>query len=191
MKHHGRTRSFSQIPACIICTVTAVMTAGCHAPCNDSDALYGSSPLPALELRPSTARASVPDQQRIASIDRSTWTMQVIRVQQAQVQHQPTYRSAKPIIASSRRADGGWPSIEEATCTRVDGGDAIADAALEPLGAAVDIALLPFAMIIQPPGTIIVGSPDDTRTELTPANQHPIPWQWVRQETTQEDDLAP
>jgi hypothetical protein len=152
---------------------------GCQ-PLNSIDGLYGRDALPAL--REDVAREEARDHAfaGIAPLDRSHWEVYSIRIQRAQVEHQPTYRTAIPIIASSARADGKWPTVFSAVSTEVDGANVLADGALEPLGAAVDVVLLPFLMIGQPPGRVVLETQDKPSAPLLPENEHAVPWRWVK-----------
>jgi hypothetical protein len=168
-----------------------VVTCGCHGPLNDIDGLQGRDALPALHEHVPRALTTQYAREGIAPLDRSHWATQTITIQRAQVEHGPTYRTAIPIIASSARASGKWPTVRSAISTDVDGANALADCALEPLGAAVDVALLPFSMIVQPPGTVVLGSTDRRHAPLLPEDEYAVPWRWVEPEQEFPDATSP
>ena len=152
----------------------------CHGPLNDTNGLYDSNPLPALTVpSPNTAIAAEPVG-GVAPLDRADWPQQTIRIQAAQVQHEPTYRTATPIIASSQRASGSWPTPDTAVRTHVNNNAAALNGVLQPVGAGVDILLLPVEMIITPPWRVTRSSARDTSTALTPEYVTKTPWHWVQ-----------
>ena len=100
---------------------SVIQITGCSRPLNQSDQLLGTSPLSALEseksiswveVAPLTAEPTDAEAMAgtsIAPLDRSMAKPLIIRIQQAQVEHEPTYLSTRPLLASSTRADDAWP----------------------------------------------------------------------------------
>ena len=169
---------------------SSIPIAGCSRPLNQSDQLLGTSPLTALEpvkaiswvdVEPLTTEPTDAEAMAgttIAPLDRSDATPYVIRIQQAQVEHEPTYLSTRPLLASSTRADDAWPGLEQALDVDTNDGDAALDGVIEPFRPLVSLLISPVSVIIQPPFKVMVGpSGHDPRL---PAPRYPAPWRWVK-----------
>jgi hypothetical protein len=166
---------------------------GCRRSLNRSDQLYGTSTLTALEpdelieSEPTDAEAMAGTS--IAPLDRSAETMLVLRIQQAQVEHEPTYLSARPLVASSTRDDDQWPDLKQALSVKTDDGDAALDGLLEPFRPLVSLLISPISMIIDPPLEVMVGPRG--QEPLLPDAGYPTPWRWVQPNAELPDDDAP
>ena len=168
-----------------------LLASACHGPLNDANGLYGSTPLPALG-EPVQQRPMLSEENSgVAPLDRSQWPLQTIQMQAAQVEHQPTFRKATPIVASSERASGDWPTVQSAVSTDINNGNAFLDGTLQPLGAGIDILLLPVRAIMQPPSTVVMGGPNQTDMMHLPSEEYAIPWRWVEPEQEYLDDPSP
>ena len=165
----------------ILLSSLATISIGCHGPLNDHDGLLGAAPpLPAIDPgTDDTLRGTAPKGE-VVPIDRSDWSLEVIVIEQGQVEAQPSYGSAEPVVQSLDRASLRWPTPDRAVETRINEGDEAVNALLAPLVAAGNLVIFPGRACIAPPWSVIVVSPDSSGFELMPTERTTTPWNWVR-----------
>ena len=169
-----------------------IQMTGCARSLNRSNQLYGTAELAALE--PTTPVESTPMDAEamagtsVAPLDRSNQTPLILRIQQAQVQHEPTYLQSQPLVASSSREDDRWPDLAQALSIETNDGDAALDGLIEPFRPLVSLLVSPVSMIIEPPFEVLVGprGPEP----LSPNTVRPAPWRWVQPNVELPDDDA-
>ena len=177
---------------------SVIQITGCSRPLNQSDQLLGTSPLSALEpeesiswveVAPLTAEPTDAEAMAgtsIAPLDRSMATPLIIRIQQAQVEHEPTYLSTRPVLASSTRADDSWPQLQQALEVDTNDGNAALDGLIEPFRPLVSLLISPISVIIEPPFKVMVGP--SGRSSRLAAPRYPAPWRWVKPIAERPDD---
>ena len=149
-------RPLSRLPmlpagcAAILCL--AAIPAGCSSTAHDRNGLLGGVTLPALD--DPTAVGVLPENgPSLNGFDRTNWPRIVVRIPAASVDAHPTWATpiAPPGLGEESAA---FPTPQSALAIEVDLGDELANAAVAPLMTAVDIAISPVRMIMQPPWTV-------------------------------------
>lgn len=144
-------------PAFLIATTgfSGILT-GCSPPLNATDGLLGESALPAVtgEMARAQEGNSRPVLGGVVPFDRSTWKEHSILIDRAQVQHHPSYGSSTPPLGTPKSVDA-WPTIRTAFETDRDGNDDVVNGILAPLAAGLELIVLPFRMITDPPCSIV------------------------------------
>ena len=159
---------------------TCLLQAGCHGPLNQQNGLYGTDQsLPALEAQPPTILLAGPPQGEVVPLDRRDWTVRVVKIDQDQVEHNPSYGSAQPVVSSLGSASLAWPNRVTALDTEVDEGGEALNATLAPLVAAGNIVVFPVRCILTPPWIVVLDDPEHAGFELLPQERTPLPWNWV------------
>ncbi|MEE2682044.1 MAG: hypothetical protein VX641_06695 [Planctomycetota bacterium] len=172
---HGSTVS---IP--ILLVGVAATLVGCHGPLNDHDGLLEASPpLTALEPAPRGAIRTVDPQGEVVPIDRRSWPIERIVIDQGQVEARPSYGSAEPVVEALDRASMHWPTTSGAIDIRVNAGDEAINASLAPLIAAGNIVIVPVRACLNPPWTVIVLTPSPSGFQLLPPTRTATPGGWV------------
>jgi len=163
------------------------LTASCGTPLNLDDGLLGENPLPAVALRHQDSSDPPPATilGEIAPLDRSTWTRRAILINQAQVQHHPSYGSARPVLAALD-SKGACPSLETSFSNGSNLGDEALNGALAPLAAAAELVILPLRMIITPPWGVMK-SPRGVRM-MPSSEQGPTSTRTVRLDSATKDE---
>ena len=171
---------------CLLAVVgcAGIMT-GCTPPLNDTNGLLGKNPLPAVSNDAAQTKRAVSPQPlgAIVPFDRSTWSLRTILIDQAQVQHLPSYGSFRPVWNTSDSADG-QPTMATVFKTGNDRTGELMNGILAPLGAGLDLVLLPFKMIATPPWSIMT-SPHGL--ELMPPSDdaaHDVRIEWLESDST-------
>lgn len=172
-----------------VATGCIVMITGCSPPLNGSDGLLGENALPAVSMDAAETKADVATQPKgdVVAFDRSTWSIRTIVIDQAQVQHHPSYGSFRPVWNTSDSAEG-QPTIATVFKTGNDRNDEFMNGILAPLAAGLELIVLPFRMIGSPPwsimtsphGQVIMPPPDDAA--------HDVRIEWLDSDSTDEKD---
>ena len=167
----------------------ATIPIGCQGPLNDDDGLLGAAPpLPAIEPGSGGSFQGDTPGGEVVPLDRSSWPLEVVVIEQGQVEAQPSYGSAEPVVHSLDRASLRWPTPDRAVDTRINEGDEAVNALLAPLVAAGNLVIFPIRACITPPWSVIVVSPSASGFELMPTERATTPWNWVRRS---EKEQAP
>lgn len=153
MTHDHRKKSVASLLAVIGCA--GIMT-GCSPPLNGTDGLLGENPLPAVSSVDAKTKEVVSTQPRgdVVPFDRSTWGTRTIVIDEAQVQHHPSYGSSRPVWNTLDSVDGE-PTVATVFKTGNDRNAELMNGILAPVGAGLDLVLLPFRMIATPPWSIM------------------------------------
>lgn len=168
---------------------TCLLQAGCHGHLNQQNGLYGGNQaLPALENNPSATPLAGRPEGEVVPLDRREWTIQVLEIDQAQVEHTPSYGSAQPVISSLGSSSLVWPNRSTALDTDANDGAEALNAALAPLVAAGNILIFPVRGILTPPWVVVLGAPEAETIELLPEERTPLPWNWVERPVNTNDD---
>jgi hypothetical protein len=144
--------------------------AGCTGHLNQSDGPLGTA-LPALRAAP-CVMPTTPDAPSVGpGGSREHWEVVVVHAPIHQTEVQPTYHTRWRIDRTEARDTGAYPTIASAleVPTAKSRGNAALEGVVEPANAAVDLVLMPFRMILRPPGTTLVGS--RSRYDLVPAEK--------------------
>ncbi|MEY3142663.1 MAG: hypothetical protein RLY21_1156 [Planctomycetota bacterium] len=147
-----------------------VCAGGCTGHLNQSDGPLGTA-LPALRAAPCVVQAT-PDAPSIGpGGSRAHWELIVVHAPIHQTEVQPTYHTRWRIDRTEARDTGAYPTIASALeiPTSASRGSAALEGVIEPANAAVDLVLMPFRMILCPPGTTLVGP--RSRYQLVPTEK--------------------
>lgn len=171
--------------------MTCLLQAGCHGLLNRENGLYGSQQaLPALETKPRATPLAGQPQGKVVPLDRREWTVRVLEIDQAQVEHNPSYGSAQPVIASLGSTSLVWPNRSTAFDTDGNEGAEALNAALAPLVAAGNLVVFPVRCVLTPPWIVVLRDPEAEVVELLPEENTPLPWNWVvAPEGTQQEEI--
>ena len=152
--------------------LVAIVAGGCTGHLNQSDGPFGTA-LPALRAAPCVT-PTVPDAPSLAADgSRAHWETVVVHAPIHQTEVQPTYHTRWRVDRTEARDTGAYPTIASSLeiPTSASRANAALEGVVEPANAAVDLVLMPFRMILRPPGTTLVGP--RSRYELVPAEQAP------------------
>ena len=159
---------------------TCILQAGCHAPLNDRNGLYGAGEgLSALEPAGTTAFEGTDPTGQVVPLDRRGWTVTTVWIDQAQVEHLPSYGSAQPVVGSLGTSSLAWPTTDSALETDVDNDAEALNATLAPLFAAGNLVAFPVRAVMTPPWTVVREDPQATDFQLLPPDRTSLPWDWV------------
>jgi hypothetical protein len=150
----------------------AGFAAGCTGHLNQSNGPLGTA-LPALRAEPCVT-PTAPDEPSLGPDgSRSAWQVVTVHAPIHQTETQPTYHTRRRIDRTEARDAGAYPTVATALeiPTSRSRGNAALEGVVEPVNAAVDLVLIPFRMILRPPGTTLVGP--RSRYELVPAEKAP------------------
>ena len=168
--------------------ITCLVQSGCHGPLNQQNGLLDADPpLPALQPTPSAALLARQPQGAIVPLDRSAWPMEVVVVDQGQVEAEPSYGSAEPVVGQLDQASMDWPTTHSALSTQLNDGDEALNGLLCPIVAAGNIVIFPVRAFVTPPWKVIVVTPQPTGFQLLPHYQSATPWHWV--DSNEEDGV--
>ena len=159
--------------------------AGCSPRLNATDGLLGENPLPAVSSDGARTNEVVSTQPlgEVVPFDRSTWSTRTIVIDEAQVQHHPSYGSSRPVWNTLDSVDGA-PTIATVFKTGNDRNAELMNGILAPVGAGIDLVLLPFRMIATPPWSIMT-SPQER--EIMPTSDdaaHDVRIEWLESDST-------
>ena len=140
----------------------------CGPPLNATDGLLGDETLTALTGGSATSTDATPERSlgAVVSFDRSEWSPQLIKLDQAQVQHHPSYGSSRPPCDMAASSEA-WPTLETAFDTGGDQAGQVMNGIVAPPAAALELLVMPFRMLSTPPWSIIA-SPRDVQIMPTP-----------------------
>ena len=136
------------------CLAIALAPAGCTSSVNERNGLLGDVVLPAIN-DPSAFGNPPQNGPSTDGFDRSHWPRVTLRIPAASVEVFPTYGTPVNPPGNEESTGSGFPTPISALDIDVHAGDELASAALEPLVAAIDIAISPIRMIMQPPWTVL------------------------------------
>ena len=173
------------LAALLAVTGWAGAMAGCSPPLNGTDGLLGENPLPAVSSDGARTKEVVSTQPlgEVVPFDRSTWSTRTIVIDEAQVQHHPSYGSSRPVWNTLDSVDGS-PTIATVFKTGNDRNAELMNGILAPVGAGIDFVLLPFRMIATPPWSIMT-SPQER--EIMPTSDdaaHDVRIEWLESDST-------
>ena len=159
---------------------TCILQVGCHAPLNDRNGLYGAGEgLSALEPAGTATFEGADPTGRVVPLDRRVWAVTTVWIDQAQVEHLPSYGSAHPVVESLGTTSLAWPTPDTALETDVDNDAEALNATLAPLFAAGNLVAFPVRAIVTPPWTVVREDPQAADFRLLPPNSTALPWDWV------------
>ena len=166
----------------LITLLTASLAqSGCHGPLNDQNGLLGANPsLPALAPEASAPLQAQQPNGAVVPLNRSTWPLEAIVIDQGQVEAQTSYGSAEPVVAELDQASMSWPTTGTAISTRLNRGDEAINGLLAPIVAAGNIVVFPVRAFMTPPWTVVVVTPEPSSFQLLPPEGSTTPWHWVQ-----------
>ena len=179
-------------PTCsllITLLAASLSQSGCHGPLNESNGLLGEeSSLPALgPADPAPLQAQQP-LGAVVPLNRSQWQREVITVDQGQVEAQPSYGSAEPVVGELGQPWMRWPTTTTALNTQLNPDGEALNALLAPAVAAGNIVVFPVRALITPPWSVVVVTPLPEDFQLLPEQQVATPWHWVQSPEEGPDD---
>ena len=182
MTSEPRVKSLASLLAVTGCA--GIMTS-CSPPLNGTDGLLGENPLPAVSSDAVGTERAVSTQAlgEVVPFDRSTWSTHTIVIDPSQVQHHPSYGSSQTFWNTSHSVDG-QPTIATVFKTGNARSDELMNGLLAPLGAGIDLVLLPIRMIVTPPWSIMT-SPREL--EIMPPSDdatHDVRSTWLDSDST-------
>ena len=163
---------FRLINAAPVVVILPLLTfsSACSPTAGDRNGLLEGVLLPALD--DPEAVGSLPENgPSLDGFDRTDWPRVTVRIPAASVEAHPTWATPITPPALGSAAVSAFPSPLTALDIESNSGEELANAALTPTMTAIDIAISPVRMIMQPPWTV---SPEPTGGfALLPAAETP------------------